>query len=142
MPIPMMNYSFSGGCASLISFSISSFMYGLMMSAREFSLDDLEEDMVALDFEVDIRQKQIETKKRRENNIPTLGPRDYIGESLTTKGRHRMKPGQKQTLRRPHHQVVRPAGGPTPWGSVVPPGTISYPFSSRKFSYLIKTTKV
>jgi hypothetical protein len=32
--------------------------------------------------------------------------------------------------------------GPAPWGGVVPPGNISYPFSSRNFSYLIKTTKV
>jgi hypothetical protein len=38
-------------------------MYKLMMSAREFSSDDPEEDMVALDFEAEIWQKQIEMKK-------------------------------------------------------------------------------
>jgi hypothetical protein len=32
--------------------------------------------------------------------------------------------------------------GPTPWCVVVPLGSISYSFSSRDFSFLIKTTKV
>jgi hypothetical protein len=44
-------------------------MYGSMMSAREFSSDDPGEDMVALDFEVEIWQKQIETKTQREIDI-------------------------------------------------------------------------
>jgi hypothetical protein len=91
----------------------SSFMYGLMMSTSEFSSDDPGEDMVALDFEVEIWQKQIEMKTRRENDIWTsrnLG--DYIAESLTTKGRHRMKLGRKRAPRRPHHLVARPGGGP------------------------------
>jgi hypothetical protein len=57
-------------------------------------------------------QKQIKAKTQRENDIQISGtPRHYIGESLTTKGRHRMKPGQKWAPRRPHHQVTRPAGG-------------------------------
>jgi hypothetical protein len=83
------------------------------MSAREFSSDEPEEDMVDLDFEAEIWLKQIKTKTRQENDIQTSGtPGDYIGESLTTKGRHRMKPGQKQAPRRSHHLVARPAGGP------------------------------
>jgi hypothetical protein len=32
--------------------------------------------------------------------------------------------------------------GPTPSGGVEPPGSVSNSFSSRDFSYLIKTTKV
>jgi hypothetical protein len=32
--------------------------------------------------------------------------------------------------------------GPTPPGGVEPPGSVSNSFSSRDFSYLIKTTKV
>jgi hypothetical protein len=32
--------------------------------------------------------------------------------------------------------------GPTPPGGVEPPGSVSNPFSSRDFSYLIKITKV
>jgi hypothetical protein len=31
--------------------------------------------------------------------------------------------------------------GPAPWYGVVPPGTVSYSFSSRNFSYLIKNNK-
>jgi hypothetical protein len=58
-------------------------------------------------------QKQIEMKTRRENNIQTSGTLGgYIGKSLTTKGRHRMKPGQKRTPRWPDHQVARLARGP------------------------------
>jgi hypothetical protein len=38
--------------------------------------------------------------------------------------------------------VARPVGGPAPRCGVLPPGSISYSFSSRDFSYLIKTTKV
>jgi hypothetical protein len=32
--------------------------------------------------------------------------------------------------------------GPAPWCGVEPPGSVSNSFSSRDFSYLIKTTKV
>jgi hypothetical protein len=40
MPIPMMNYSF--GCV------FNSLIYRLIMSVGEFSLDELDEDMVTL----------------------------------------------------------------------------------------------
>jgi hypothetical protein len=33
-------------------------------------------------------------------------------------------------------------GGPTPPGGEEPPDSVSYPFSSCDFSYLIKTTKI
>jgi hypothetical protein len=33
-------------------------------------------------------------------------------------------------------------GGPAPPGGEEPPDSVSYPFSSRDFSYLIKTTKI
>jgi hypothetical protein len=44
-------------------------------------------------------------------------------------------------------EVVSPQGGvawsgPTPPGGEEPPDSISCPFSSRDFSYLIKTTKI
>jgi hypothetical protein len=39
-------------------------MYGLMMSAREFSSDEPEEDMMDLDFDAEIWLKQIEEKTR------------------------------------------------------------------------------
>jgi hypothetical protein len=43
--------------------------------------------------------------------------------------------------------VVSPQGGtaksgPAPPGGEEPPDSVSYPFSSRDFSYLIKTTKI
>jgi hypothetical protein len=58
-------------------------------------------------------QKQIETKTRWEHDIQTsdnLG--GYIGESLTTKRRHRRKPGWKRAPRQTHQRMARPAGGP------------------------------
>jgi hypothetical protein len=69
-------------------------MYGLMMSAREFSSDEPEGDMADLDFEA--KMAETDRKHNEKTNIQTSGtPGDYIGKSLTTKGRHRMKPGQK-----------------------------------------------
>jgi hypothetical protein len=65
-----------------------------------------------------------------------------MGESLTTKGK-----AQDETGTETNSEATTPPGGaasrgPAPWGGVVPPGTVSHPFLSRNFSYLIKTTKV
>jgi hypothetical protein len=44
-------------------------------------------------------------------------------------------------------EVITPPGGtarrgPVPRGGVVPMGTVSYPFPSHNFPYLIKTAKI
>jgi hypothetical protein len=54
---------------------------------------------------------------------------------------------QDETGSETSSEATTPRGGvasrePVPRGGVVPSGTVSYPFSSRNFSYLIKTTKI
>jgi hypothetical protein len=60
-------------------------MYGLMMSAREFSSDELEEDMVALNLRTapDRNRSKQKHNEKRYTNIGQSG--GYIGECLTTK---------------------------------------------------------
>jgi hypothetical protein len=54
---------------------------------------------------------------------------------------------QKETGTKTSSGVVSPQGGvarrgPAPLGGEEPPDSVSHPFSSHNFSYLIKTTKI
>jgi hypothetical protein len=76
----------------------------MIIFRRLLALSLLAETMVPLKLRT---TPQIKTKTRRENNIRTSGdPGDYIVESITTKGRHMMKPGRRRAPRRPHHVVA------------------------------------
>jgi hypothetical protein len=117
-------------------------MYGLMMSTKAFSLDDPEEDMAALD----LRMKSGKT----DQNENTMRKRyTDLGESggLYRQKFNNKRKAQDETGSETNSGAITPPGGaaskgPVPWCGVVPPGTVSYSFLSRCFSYLIKTTKV
>jgi hypothetical protein len=90
-----------------------SFSLGSWWSSSEgvFSLLLLAEAMVPLKLRTPSDRNRSKQKTCWENDIQTSGKvGGYIGESLTTKQRHRKKPGRKWAPRRPHHQVARPAG--------------------------------
>jgi hypothetical protein len=117
-------------------------MYGLMMSEREFSLDESEEDMVALTLKTAPDRNR---SKQKHDEKMINRPRGFWG--LYRRKFNNKRKAQDETGSETSSEATTPPGGvtsrgPAPWYGVVPPGTISYLFSSRYFSYLIKTTKV
>jgi hypothetical protein len=117
-------------------------MYGLMMSAREFSSDEPDEDMVTL------KLRQILTEKDRNKNATRTRYTD-LGQSG---GLYRRKlniktKSQEETGTGTSFGVVSPQGGvawsrPAPPGGEEPPDSVSCPFLSHDFLYLIKTSKI
>jgi hypothetical protein len=117
-------------------------MYGLMMSAREFSSDEPDEDMVTLK----LRQLLTEidrNKNTRRTRYTNLGQ----SEGLYRQKLNIETNSQEETGTKTSSGVVSPQGGaarrgPTPTGGEEPPDSVSNPFSSHDFSYLTKTTKI
>jgi hypothetical protein len=117
-------------------------MYGLMMSAREFSSDEPDEDMVTL------KLRQLLTKTERNKNM-TRTRYTNLGQS---EGLYRQKlnietKSLEETGTETSSGVVSPQGGvarrgPAPPGGEERPDSVSNPFLSRDFSYLIKITKI
>jgi hypothetical protein len=117
-------------------------MYGLMMSARKFSSDEPDEDMAA-------PKLRTTPDKNRSNKNTTRTRYTDLGQS---RGLYRQKliiemKSQEETGTETSSEADSPHGGaasrgPAPPGGVEPPDSVSNPFSSRDFSYLIKTTKI
>jgi hypothetical protein len=117
-------------------------MYGLMMSAREFSSDEPEEDMVALKFRTTPDKNRL---KQKHDEKTIYRPRAIRGLNRR-KFNNKMKAEEKTGTETSFEATTPPGGaasrGPAPRCCVEPPGFVSYSFSSRDFSYLIKTIKV
>jgi hypothetical protein len=80
-------------------------MYGLMTSAREFSSDEPDKDMVALKLRTAPDRNKVK-QKHDENTI--YRPRAIRGlyrRKLNIEMKHRRKLGWKRVLRRTHHRV-------------------------------------
>jgi hypothetical protein len=117
-------------------------MYGLMMPAREFSSDEPDEDMVALK----LRQLLTETDRNKNTTTKQYTDLGQSGGLYRRKLNNEMK-SHEDTGTETSFGVASPHGGaarrgPTPPGGEEPPDSISNPFSSRDFSYLINTTKI
>jgi hypothetical protein len=116
-------------------------MYGLIMSAREFSSDEPYKDMVALKLRTAPNRNRSK-QKHEENTIyrPWAIRGVYRGKlNIETKS-------QEEFGTETSSEVNSPQGGaasrrPAPPSGVEPPGSISNPFSSHDFSYLIKQQK-
>jgi hypothetical protein len=117
-------------------------MYRLMMSAREFSSDKPDEDMMTLK----LRTTPNRNSSKQKHGENTIYKPWVIRGVIKAKIKHRNKitGGNRDGN---ELQVVSPQGGAA-WSGTVPPGgeespdSVSCPFLSRDFSYLIKTTKI
>jgi hypothetical protein len=117
-------------------------MYGLMMSTREFSSDEPEENMVALKQ----RTTPDRNKSKQKHDEKTIYRPRAIRGLYRQKFNNKTK-AQEETGTKTCSQVTTPQGGaasrgPAPQCGVEPPGSVSNSFLSHDFSYLIKTTKV
>jgi hypothetical protein len=117
-------------------------MYRLMMSAREFSSDEPDEDMAAPKLGT-TPDRNRSKQKRNENTI--YRPRVIRGlyrRKLNIKMKSQEETGTKTSSGVDSPQGGAARRGPAPPGGEEPPDSVSNQFLSRDFSYLIKTTKI
>jgi hypothetical protein len=117
-------------------------MYGLMMSAREFSSDELEEDMVALKLRTAPDRNRSKQKHDKNTIYRPRAIRGLYRQKLNNETKAEEEIGTETSSEANTPQGGAASRGPAPPGGVDPPGSVSNSFSSRDFSYLIKTTKV
>jgi hypothetical protein len=110
-------------------------MYGLMMSGREFSSDEPDEDMVALKLRTtpDRNRSKQNTTRTRYTDLRQSGGLYRRKLNIVTKA-------QEETGTETSFEANTPQGGvasrgPAPRGGVEPPGSVSTSFSSCDFSF-------
>jgi hypothetical protein len=116
-------------------------MYRLMTSAREFSSDEPDKDMVALRWRTapDRNRSKQNTTRKQYTDLRQSG--GLYRQKFNNKAKEQEETGTEMSS-----EATSPPGGmasmgPAPQGGVEPSGSISNSFSSCDFSYLIKTTK-
>jgi hypothetical protein len=117
-------------------------MYGLMMSAGEFSLSLLTESMM-LPKPRSTPDRNSSKQKHDEKMI--YRPQAILG--LYKRKLNIEAKSQEETGTKTSSEVVSPQGvvawsGPAPPVGEKPPDSVSCPFLSRDFSYLTKTIKI
>jgi hypothetical protein len=117
-------------------------MYRLMMSAREFSLDKPEENMVALKLRTAPDRNRLKKNMKRTRYTDLGQSEGLYRQKFNNKRKAHEETGAKMSSKATSPPGGAASRGPAPWCGVVPPGSVSYSFLSRDFSYLIKITKV
>jgi hypothetical protein len=117
-------------------------MYGLVESARGFSLDGPDEDIITPKLRVipDRNSSKQNTTRKRYTDLGDSGGLNKRKLYIETKP-------QEETGTETSSEVVSHVGGAARGGPAPPvcethTDSVSSPFSSRDFSYLLKTAKI
>jgi hypothetical protein len=117
-------------------------MYGLMISAKEFSSDGPVKDIVTPKLRT---IPDINNSKQKHNKKTIYRPRVLRGlcrRKLYIEGKSQEETGMETSSGVDSPQGGVTWGGPMPPGGEEPPNSVSFPFSSHDFLYLAKTTKI
>jgi hypothetical protein len=117
-------------------------MYGLMISAREFSSDGPDEDIATQSGEQSPGRNSSKQKHDEKMIYRPRGLRGLCRRKLYIKAKSQEETGTKTSSEVFSHQGGAARGGPTPPVCEEHPDSFSCLFSSRDFSYLVKTAKI
>jgi hypothetical protein len=117
-------------------------MYGLMESAEGFSLDGPDEDIVTPKLRAipDRNSSKQNTTRKRYTNLGDSGGLNK--RKLYIKTKPQEETGTEKSSGAFSHVGGAARGGPAPPMCETHTDFLSSPFSSRDFSYLLKTTKI